>query len=156
LIEAMRFVRTSVKLVLAGGSADPGHYESIIKRAKVGDRVTMVGFVPDEELVKLYANALAVCYLPFDEDYGYVTLEGMLSAKPVLVTSDSGGAAELIEHERDGLVVDPEAKEIAAALDELYQDRARARRMGKQALDKLVGMKLSWEHVVKKLISAAA
>jgi glycosyltransferase involved in cell wall biosynthesis len=115
----------------------------------------MRGFVSDEELVKLYANALAVCYLPFDEDYGYVTLEGMLSAKPVLVTSDSGGAAELIEHERDGLVVAPEAKAIAAALDRLYQDRDRARRMGEKGHEKLTAMKLSWEHVVKKIISAA-
>jgi hypothetical protein len=115
LIDAMRFVRTPIKLVLAGGSADSKHYESIVKRAKVGNRVTLRGFVPDEELVQLYANALAVCYLPFDEDYGYVTLEGMLSGKPVLVTADSGGAAELIEHDRDGLVVEPEAKAIAAS-----------------------------------------
>lgn len=155
LIEAMRFVRTPVKLVLAGGSADPGRYESLVKRAKVGDRVTMRGFVPDEELVQLYANALAICYLPFDEDYGYVTLEGMLSAKPVLVTSDSGGAAELIEHDRDGLVIAPDAKAIAAALDELYQDRDRARRMGEMGHAKLRAMNLSWENVVKKIISAA-
>ena len=155
LIEAMRFVRTPVKLVLAGGSADPRHYESLIKRAKVVDRVTMRGFVPDEELVQLYANALAICYLPFDEDYGYVTLEGMLSAKPVLVTSDSGGAAELIEHDRDGLVVEPEAKAIAAALDQLYQDRDRARRMGEKGHEKLSAMNLSWANVVKKIISAA-
>lgn len=155
LIDAMRFVRTPIKLVLAGGSADSKHYESIVKRAKVGNRVTLRGFVPDEELVQLYANALAVCYLPFDEDYGYVTLEGMLSGKPVLVTADSGGAAELIEHDRDGLVVEPEAKAIAASLDQLYEDRARTRRMGEKGREKLTGMKLSWENVVTKIISAA-
>jgi glycosyltransferase involved in cell wall biosynthesis len=38
--------------------------------------------VSEEEIVELYANALGVCYLPFDEDYGYVTLEGMISGKP--------------------------------------------------------------------------
>ena len=155
LIEAMRFVQTPVKLVLAGGSADAGRYESLVKQNKVGDRVRMLGFVPDEELVKLYANALAVCYLPFDEDYGYVTLEGMLSGKPVVVTNDSGGAAELIEHEREGFIVEPEPKEIAAALDRLYSDRARAKRMGESGREKLVAMNLSWENVVKKIISAA-
>jgi glycosyltransferase involved in cell wall biosynthesis len=155
LIDAMRFVRTPVRLVLAGGSADIDHYESLVKRAKVGNRVTLRGFVADEELVQLYANALAVCYLPFDEDYGYVTLEGMLSGKPVLVTNDSGGAAELIEHDRDGLVVEPEAKAIAASLDQLYEDRDRARRMGEKGHEKLTSMKLSWENVVEKIISAA-
>jgi len=155
LIEAMRFVSTPVKLVLAGGSADAKHYESIVKQNRVGDRVTLLGFVPDDQLVELYANALAVSYLPFDEDYGYVTLEGMLSAKPVLVTSDSGGAAELIEHDRDGLIVAPEPKAIAAALDQLYQDRDRARRMGERGREKLAAMNLSWQNVVKKIISAA-
>jgi len=37
------------------------------------------GYVAESEVIDLYANALGVCYLPFDEDYGYVTLEGMLS-----------------------------------------------------------------------------
>ena len=155
IIEAMRFVQTPIKLILAGGAADPKHYESLVKRNKVGDRVTFRGFVTDDELVQLYGNSLAVCYLPFDEDYGYVTLEGMLSAKPVVVTSDSGGAAELVEHERDGLVVEPEPKAIAAALDRLYSDRDRARRMGQSGHDKLLGMKLSWDNVVAKIISAA-
>ncbi|HSQ25348.1 MAG TPA: glycosyltransferase family 4 protein, partial [Pyrinomonadaceae bacterium] len=152
---ALRFVRTPVKLVLAGGSADLKRYESIVKQNKVGDRVSLSGFVSDDQLLKLYANALAVAYVPFDEDYGYVTLEGMLSAKPVLVTNDSGGAAELIEHEREGLIVAPEPKAIAAALDQLYEDRDRARRMGEKGHEKLTAMKLSWENVVTKIISAA-
>ena len=155
LIEAMRFVQTPVKLVLAGGSADPRRYESLVKQNKVGDRVTLRGFVTDDELVQLYGNSLAVCYLPFDEDYGYVTLEGMLSAKPLVVTNDSGGAAELVEDERDGLVVAPEPQAIAAALDRLYADRDAARRMGQSGRDKLKAMKLSWDNVVEKIISAA-
>ena len=57
-------------------------------------------------MLELYANALGVCYLPFDEDYGYVTLEGMLSGKPVVVASDGGGATEFIEQQREGLIVD--------------------------------------------------
>jgi glycosyltransferase involved in cell wall biosynthesis len=155
LIEAMRFVRTPVRLVLAGESADIKRYESLVKQNKVTDRVRMMGFVPDDEMVKLYANALAVCYLPFDEDYGYVTLEGMLSAKAVVVTNDSGGAAELVENEREGLIVDPDPKEIAAALDRLYSDRDCAQRMGERGWEKLVAMKLSWQNVVQKIISAA-
>src|SRR5215813_11681877 len=155
MIEAMRFVTKPIKLVLAGRSADVKHYVSLVKQNKVGDRVTMLGFAPDQELVKLYANALAVSYVPFDEDYGYVTLEGMLSAKPVVVTNDSGGAAELIEHEQDGLVVPADPKSIAAALDQLYGNRQRARRMGESGRDKLLSMKLSWENVVRKIIAAA-
>src|SRR4051812_696817 len=77
LIEAMRHVRAPVKVVMAGGSGDARRYESLVKQHRVRDRVTLCGFVSDAELVNLYAGALAVAYLPFDEDYGYVTLEGM-------------------------------------------------------------------------------
>jgi glycosyltransferase involved in cell wall biosynthesis len=155
LIEAMHLVRTPVKLVLAGSTADVKRYEGLIKTHAVGDRVTMRGFVTDDELVELYANSLGVCYLPFDEDYGYVTLEAMLSGKPVVVPIDGGGAAELVEHERTGLIAESDPQAIGCCLDSLYIDRAQARRMGERGLDKIKAMNLSWEHVVERLMNAA-
>ena len=155
LIQAMRLVRTPVKLILAGSSSEVKHYEDLIKTHGVGDRVTMRGFVNDDELVELYANSLGVCYLPFDEDYGYVTLEAMLSGKPVVVPSDGGGAAELVEHDRTGMIVEPDPQAIAECLDSLYGDRAQARKMGERGLEKLTSMNLSWGRVVETLINAA-
>ena len=155
LIETAQHLRTPVKIVLAGGSRDPKHYEALIKRYGVSDRVCLRGLVEESEMIDLYANALGVCYLPFDEDYGYVTLEGMLSRKPVVVARDGGGATEFIEHEREGFIVEPEPKAIAACLDSLYADRARARLMGERGQEKLKAMDLSWEHVVASLINAA-
>lgn len=155
LIEAMRFVATPVKVVLAGGSGDAKHYEGLIKQSGVGDRVKMRGFISDQEMVQLYAGALGVCYLPFDEDYGYVTLEGMLSAKPVIVSRDSGGAAEFVEHEGTGLIVEPDPRAIAASLDQLYSDRNRARRMGESGREKFLALDLSWPNVVRTILSAA-
>lgn len=155
LIEAMYFTRTPVRAVLAGSSSDLAHYESLVKHYNVGDRVELRGFVSEDEMVGLYANALAVCYLPFDEDYGYVTLEAMLSARPVVVPSDGGGAAEFVEHGRDGLVTEADARAVAECLDQLYADRERARRMGERGREKLLGMNLSWQNVVEKIISAA-
>ena len=42
-------------------------------------------FVDDAELLDLYANALSVLFVPKDEDFGYITVEAMLSHKPVIV-----------------------------------------------------------------------
>lgn len=155
LIEAMRFVKTPVTAVLAGGARDLKHYESLIKQHGVADRIKLLGLVSDSELVDLYANALGVCYLPFDEDYGYVTLEGMLSGKPVLVPRDGGGATEFVEHEHDGFIAEPEPKAIADCLDRLYSNREQARAMGERGCAKLRSMNLSWGHVVESLINAA-
>jgi len=155
LIEAMAHTRTPVRAVLAGGTRDARHYESLVRQHKVGGRVELRGFVSEDEMVELYANALGVCYLPFDEDYGYVTLEGMLSGKPVVVARDGGGATEFVEHESEGFVVEPDPRALAAALDALYTDRARARRMGERAREKLLAADLSWQTVVERIINAA-
>ena len=155
LIEAARYLQTPLKIVLAGNSRDPQHYQSLLKKYDVGDRVSLRGFVSEAEMIELYANALGICYLPFDEDYGYVTLEGMLSGKPVIVPVDGGGATEFISHNEEGLVIEAEPKAIAAALDSLFGDRERARAMGARALEKIRSFDLSWSRVVEKLINAA-
>jgi len=155
LIEALRYTRTPVRAIFAGGhTRERAHYESLIKQHGVEDRVHLRGFVEESEMIDLYANALAVCYLPFDEDYGYVTLEGMLSSRPVVVAKDGGGATEFIEHEREGFLVESDPRHIAECLDTLYTDRTRARQMGTRGHEKVQSMNLSWKHVVEKIITA--
>ncbi|MCA1635822.1 MAG: glycosyltransferase family 4 protein [Acidobacteria bacterium] len=155
LIEALSHTRTPVRAVFAGRAHEPGHYEALVKRHGVGAKIEMRGFVSEDEMIELYANALGVCYLPFDEDYGYVTLEAMLAGKPVVVPRDGGGATEFVEHDGEGFITDPEPRALAEWLDALYDDRARARRMGERGREKLSAANLSWRNVVEKLISAA-
>lgn len=155
LIEAMRYTTSPVRAVFAGTVPERSHYESLIRQHGVRDRVELRGFVKESEMIDLYANALAVCYLPFDEDYGYVTLEGMLAARPVIVARDGGGATEFVEHEREGFIVEPEPRAIAEGLDALFYDRALARRLGARGREKIEAMNLSWQHVVERIIAAA-
>jgi glycosyltransferase involved in cell wall biosynthesis len=155
LIQAAQYVKSPLRIVLAGGGRERTHYESLVRHFDVGSRVEIRGFVDEKEILELYSNALAVCYLPFDEDYGYVTLEAMYAGKPVVVATDSGGAREWIEDRHQGLIVEPEPHAIAAALDELYIDRDLARRLGSNGRDKILSMDLSWQHVIEKLVSAA-
>lgn len=156
LIEAMRYTVSPVRLVLAGGSSDASRYESLIRQYDLGHRVELLGYVTDEKMVQLYANALGVGYAPFDEDYGYVTLEAMFAARPVVVTSDAGGAREFVEDCVSGIVANPEPREMAEAFDRLYNDRELARRLGRHGQDKIRALNLSWSNVVERLISAAS
>ena len=106
-------------------------------------------------MIDLYANALGVAYFPFDEDYGYITLQGMLAARPVIVSTDGGGATEFIEDGVTGSIVEPHPQAIAETIDQLHSDRERARRMGEQARDKIASANLSWSNVVERILSAA-
>ena len=156
LIEAMRYVRTPVRAVLAGRGPALEECRALVKKYRVADRVELRGFVGEADLINLYANALAVCYLPFDEDYGYVALEAMYAGRAVVVASDGGGAAEFVAEGENGFVVAPDARALAARLDELYRDRALARRLGARGREKVLGLNLSWSNVVERLVSAAS
>ena len=74
---------------------------------------------------------------PFDEDYGYVTLEAFLARKPVVTTTDAGGPLEFVEDGVTGLVTVGAgsarramrrlAATPAAALDRQRRVRTRSR-----------------------------
>jgi glycosyltransferase involved in cell wall biosynthesis len=155
LIEAAHYVKSPIKIILAGSCANQNYYEGLIRKYEVSDKVQLTGFVDEPTLLDLYANALAVCYLPFDEDYGYVTLEGMLAGKPVIVSADGGGATELVDHNSTGFVIPPDPHAVAEAIDQLHGNREHAARMGARGREKLMSMNLSWKNVVNRIISAA-
>ena len=156
LVEAMRHTKTNVRAVVAGSGPALEECRALAKRHGVAERVELRGFVEESELIDLYANALAVCYLPFDEDYGYVALEAMYAARPVVVAADGGGATEFVADGENGFVVEPDARALAARIDEMYRDRALARRLGARGREKVLELNLSWPNVVERLVSAAS
>jgi glycosyltransferase involved in cell wall biosynthesis len=149
-IDAMRVVGPGVRLVIAGDGTQRAALERRAADAGVGDRVTFLGTVDDEQLVDLYSGALAVLYAPYDEDYGYVTLEAFLSRKPVITARDSGGTLEFVEDGVNGLVCDPAAEAMAAAIADLVRDRARAARLGDAGYARAATV--TWNGVIEKLI----
>ncbi len=103
----------------------------------------------DDELVDLYANALAVVYPPYDEDYGYVTLEAFLARKPVVTATDSGGTLAFVEDGVSGLVCEPHAEAVGAAFNVLA-DRRRAAALGDAGHARAAAV--TWDGVVEKLV----
>ncbi len=85
----------------------------------------------DDELIDLYAGALAVVYPPFDEDFGYVTLEAFLARKPVITCTDSGGPNEFVVDGVNGFVCAPNPEALAAAIDQLAARPVARRRDGR-------------------------
>jgi glycosyltransferase involved in cell wall biosynthesis len=152
----MRHVRSGVRMVIAGPpetAADQTRLEDIVKRYSLQDRVEIIPrFISEEEKLARYASALACIYIPHDEDsYGYVTLEAAQAAKPTITCHDSGGITILVLDGRTGLVSEPDPQALAAAIDQLYSDRARAERLGQAAQEHIRTLKISWDHVVERL-----
>jgi glycosyltransferase involved in cell wall biosynthesis len=124
----------------------------VAAEAGISNRISFLGAVSDDELVGLYAGALAVLYPPFDEDFGYVTLEAFLARKPVVTCTDSGGPNEFVRDGVNGFVCPPEAGEIGSAVDRLAADRHRAKEMGDSGHD--AAARITWDGVIEKLVGS--
>lgn len=141
----------TLRLVIVGEGPLRGQLEKTAAELGVADRVNWTGPVDEETLVSLYAGALAVVFPPFDEDYGYVTLEAFLARKPVVTTTDAGGPLEFVEHGVTGLVCEPTPPAIADAMTRLRGDHALARSLGDAGYDRV--RPISWEHAVDRLMA---
>jgi glycosyltransferase involved in cell wall biosynthesis len=157
-VEAMRSVQSDVRLVLAGDADTPEdrtRLTDLLADPALAGRVQWLDeWIPHERKLELIAGALGCLFLPFDEDYGYVTIESFKSGKPVITCTDSGGPLEFVRDGETGLVAEPDAGALAEAIDRLAGDRQLARRMGSQARASLDELGISWDHVVATLTAA--
>ena len=152
LIRAMARCRAPVVAIIAGSGGSRLELLRLIHELKVEDRVRLIGRIDCVAMRTWYANALGVFFGPYDEDYGYVTLEAMLSSKPVITCTDSGGPLEFILDKETGLVVIPDPDCIADAIEHLHEDKKRARNMGATGLCKYRSYGISWDDVAQKLL----
>ena len=140
-----------VRLLVAGDGPLRPQLEAIARDHGVADRVTFAGGLDDDHLARLYSRALGVVFPPYDEDYGYVTLEAFLARKPVVTTSDAGGPLEFVEDGVNGFVVEPAAEAIAGAIARLAADPARAKSLGEAGYER--ARSITWDGVIDRLMA---
>lgn len=138
-------------LVVVGEGSQRARVEKAAEDAGVTHRVQFLGAAPDDALPALYHNALAVMYVPYDEDYGLVTLEAFLAGKPVVTATDSGGTLEFVTHGVSGLVVPPEPDALGGAVAALHADRATAAALGDAG--RTIASAITWDAVIERLVA---
>jgi glycosyltransferase involved in cell wall biosynthesis len=116
------------------------------------NRVDFVGRVTDAQMIDHVARCRAVAFVPWNEDYGFVTVEAFMCGKPVITVSDSGGPAELVKHEVTGYVTEPTPEALAVGLRQVMSDRLRAIRMGEAGA--LTASAMTWPAAVERLLKA--
>ena len=151
LVEAAALVKNpSLAFKIAGEGGEEARLRERIRQLGLEGRVELLGAVTDAQLLDHYARSRAVFFAPWNEDYGFVTLEAFRSAKAVITTTDSGGPAELVRDGANGFVCAPTPAVLAEKLDALGRDRTLAERLGQQAL--LDAAPHTWERAVEELL----
>jgi len=104
LIDAMPEViaaHPEAKFVVAGGGGH-GHLAHRAAALGLGHRISFAGFLPEDDLPRMYAIASVAAFPSLYEPFGIVALEAMAAGAPV-VTSDIGGFREVVRHGANGL-----------------------------------------------------
>ena len=130
--------------MIAGEGPDRERLESL-----ADGNVRFAGRVSEEELTDLYARCLAVFYAPVDEDFGMVPYEAFLADKPVVTTTDAGGPLEIVTDRVTGLVCEPRAEELAAALARL--NPADAQTWGRAGHE--LAERVNWDATIDRLLA---
>jgi glycosyltransferase involved in cell wall biosynthesis len=154
LVRAMKNVAPPLYAVVAGEGGQADYLRKLAEAEGVQHRVKFVGKVDQEAHRRFYSNAFAVFFCPYAEDYGFVTLEAMLSAKPVITCKDSGGPTEFVIDGDTGLIMEPDAQSVSDAINKLWKYRALATEMGMNGLHSYQKLDISWSNVVNKLLGS--
>lgn len=151
LLQAISCCQSRVKCKIAGVGPEMESLQALAKELKIDDRVELLGFVSDHDLLELYANCKAVFFAPQDEDYGYITLEAFLSKKPVITAFDSGGPLEFVIHQKNGIILDSlDAEKTAMAMESLFFDKEKCQDFGNAGYEMVKD--INWEQVIKTLV----
>lgn len=156
LVEAMKYTKTAVRVIIAGtGSKKETEFiNHFIRKNHLENKVVMAGYISEEEKISHYANCLGVYFGAHNEDYGYITLEGMFSQKPVIVHNDAGEPLEFIKDDENGFVLRTDPNEIASKLDYLYEHKEEAKRLGENGRMSLMEKNMNWDYVIEQLLCA--
>ena len=157
LVEAMRHLPPSSRLIIAGPPDGPADAEDLRRRvvdAGLEDRVKLdLRFLSRIELAQYVNKARAVAYLPFDEDsVGYVTMEAFQAKKPVLTTTDSGGLLQIVKNRRTGAVVAPDPEALAEGMSRFFDNETESAALGKAAHEMWLSLGIDWPSTLSKLL----
>lgn len=153
LIHAMTFVKAPIVALIAGEGGQKQNLQNLLERLDLHHKVRLIGKLTDQEMLGFYAHSLGVFFGPYSEDYGYVTLEAMLSSKPVVTCTDSGEPREIVVDQETGFIVAPKPEAIAHAIDQLYFHPKLAAEMGIAGLERYNTLDITWENVVQRLLT---
>ena len=151
LVKAMLMSSNKTKAYFIGTGSESANLDKLIKDNKLADRCKMLGYVSEEELTHYLADCKAVFYAPYDEDYGYATIEAFLAKKPVITCHDSGEVATIVNNTQSGFVVDNEPKAVADVIKKLYSlSPSQLNKMAKNG--HAFSKSISWDNVLEKLV----
>jgi len=130
-------LRSEVSLVFAGDGVSREELAQRAKRISPGS-VCFLGFAQREDLAGVYALAECLVLPTHSDPWGLVVNEAMACGLPIIVTSVSGCATDLVEDGWNGFVVPPrDSEKLSVAINALVRQPGLKQRMSAHSLERI-------------------
>lgn len=125
----------NLRLVLIGDGPARESLQALASELGFAERITFMGLVPYEEVPAYLKAADAFSFASVTETQGLVTIEAMAASLPV-VAVDGSGTRDIVEHGKQGFLVENDADALAKGIHELLSDPQQMKRFSHNALKK--------------------
>jgi 1,2-diacylglycerol 3-alpha-glucosyltransferase len=125
----------NLRLVLIGDGPAKDSLQALAAELGIAERVTFTGSVPFEEVPAYLKAADVFSFASVTETQGLVTIEAMAAGLPV-VAVDGSGTRDIVEHGKQGFLVENDADALAKGLNKLLSDAQKMKRFSHNALKK--------------------
>ena len=125
---------------IIGPASNADYYQqvlSFIQDNHLEDQVLLRGFVPNEAMPEIYAQADLMLFPTLSESFGFVLAESMACGTPVAALSDRGSPDEIIQDGLNGILAKDE-EELTNKILLLLRNPEQMKNMGKAARNKVV------------------
>ncbi len=154
LVEAAPAILTefpNVRFVIAGRGPMYADLQSLASNLGVSSRFDFVGFISDDDRDRLYRVADVAVFPSLYEPFGIVALEAMAAGVPV-ITSNTGGLAEVVDDHGTGLMHEPgNVSSLAWAVGHTLRHPDQARARAENALAKIRRL-FTWERIAEQTV----
>jgi glycosyltransferase involved in cell wall biosynthesis len=119
---------------------------------RLRENVRFAGSVRYSTIANLYRQADILVNPALSEPFGRSLVEANACGVPI-VAARAGGTVELVDHGKNGLLVEPgDANELAQALQKLLEDHSLRRKMGSNGRQ-FVLERFSWDSIRSNLVA---
>ena len=146
--------KAGAQLVLVGDYLSDGfrgnyaELRALVSELGMNEDVEFTGFIPDEQLNRLYNTCTAFVMPSLDEGFGLPAIEAMSCGRPVIVST--GNSLEEIVGDA-GIATDPlNIEELAAAIDRVFNSGELRKELGDRAVSRAAGF--SWQTAANQLL----
>jgi glycosyltransferase involved in cell wall biosynthesis len=135
LLRALKLLKQPFECIILGDGNHKPYCEQLCKELGLDSKVFFKGFIPQEELKQYYRECSVIALTSvWPEPIATIGLEVMRYALPV-VAFDAGGIKDWLQDGHNGFLVPwMDIDAFAQRIDELLQNKERAREMGANGL----------------------